>query len=285
MNLVQRLHQSDTGAGEEDDVVVERLQVEDLSEGCEVEFHSLLAHVTSEADEGADAVGVDLCGNQDEILEDLNHLGSEGKSQSRLEVGEGKTSSSSKKQLIPSFGRGRLAEKPAGRYFALKNSSLSDVVLGLGKFTCAGMGREGQLDPSGNIWGAPYRWGTMDWDDLWRPELAGKISMVDSPREVRYFDSMHYLKSFEAGDVWVTVGWSSDIIPAAKRMSNVAVVVPKSGASIWADLWTARALPFQQEVISGASPIALERLPSSAPRACKRKSKTGHQPCGWGASA
>lgn len=55
--------------------------------------------------------------------------------------------------------------------------------------------------------------------------------------QVRYFDSVHYLKSFEAGDVWVAVGWSSDIIPVAKRMSNVAVVVPKSGASIWADLW------------------------------------------------
>lgn len=24
----------------------------------------------------------------------------------------------------------------------------------------------------------------QDWKDLWRPELAGKISMVDSPREV-----------------------------------------------------------------------------------------------------
>lgn len=24
----------------------------------------------------------------------------------------------------------------------------------------------------------------QDWDDLWRPELTGKISMVDSPREV-----------------------------------------------------------------------------------------------------
>lgn len=35
----------------------------------------------------------------------------------------------------------------------------------------------------------------------------------------------------------MAVGWSSDILPAAKRMSNVAVVVPKSGASIWADFW------------------------------------------------
>lgn len=24
----------------------------------------------------------------------------------------------------------------------------------------------------------------QDWADLWRPELAGKISMIDSPREV-----------------------------------------------------------------------------------------------------
>ncbi|XP_020207020.1 uncharacterized protein LOC109792048 [Cajanus cajan] len=115
-----------------------------------------------------------------------------------------------------------------------------------------------------------------DWADLWRPDLAGRISMVDSPREVvgavlkymgasyntndinaevnggrdavkhnlallakqvRLFDSSNYLKAFGVGDVWVAVGWSSDIIPAAKRLSNVAVVVPKSGASLWADLW------------------------------------------------
>lgn len=24
----------------------------------------------------------------------------------------------------------------------------------------------------------------QDWSDLWRPELTGKISMVDSPREI-----------------------------------------------------------------------------------------------------
>ncbi|KAH7687149.1 Bacterial periplasmic spermidine/putrescine-binding protein [Dioscorea alata] len=209
---------------------------------------------------------------------------------------------------------------------------------------------EGELDSEGYIWGAPYRWGSIviaykkskfiknnlnaieDWGDLWRPELAGKISMVASPREVvgavlkymgasyntedldsvvggrkaamhnlimlqrqvRLFDDMHYLKAFGAGDVWVTVGWSSDVIPAAKRMSNVAVVVPKSGASLWADLWvvpsatkfstdrlggrvrgpsplihqwfefclqTARGLPFQQEVIPGASPSFIEQIP------------------------
>ncbi|KDO38759.1 hypothetical protein CISIN_1g040870mg, partial [Citrus sinensis] len=102
--------------------------------------------------------------------------------------------------------------------------------------------------------------GFKDWKDLWLPELAGRISMVNSPREVigtqaaagriavqqnlallgnqvRLFDRTHYLKVFGIGDVWIAVGWSSDVLPAVKRMSNVAVVVPKSGASLWADLW------------------------------------------------
>lgn len=55
--------------------------------------------------------------------------------------------------------------------------------------------------------------------------------------QVRVFDSEQYLKAFRAGDVWIAVGWSSDILPVAKTMSNVSVIVPKSGASIWADLW------------------------------------------------
>ncbi|KAG2680535.1 hypothetical protein I3843_11G103900 [Carya illinoinensis] len=206
----------------------------------------------------------------------------------------------------------------------------------------------GEIDSEGKIWAAPYRWGCMviaykkskfqkhklapieDWADLWRPELEGRISMVDSPREVvgavlkymgasyntnnldlqvaggrlavqknlqllerqvRLFDSVNYLKAFGVGDVWVAVGWSTDVIPLAKRSSNVAVIVPKSGASLWADLWAipaasgidskriggrvrgasplihqwiefclqaARTLPFKQEVIPGASPAALE---------------------------
>ncbi|KAL3329727.1 hypothetical protein AABB24_033874 [Solanum stoloniferum] len=165
---------------------------------------------------------------------------------------------------------------------------------------------EGKLDSSGRIWAAPYRWGSIviaykksefqkrkmapieDWADLWRPELAGKIAMVDSPREivgavlkcmgasyntidlsevaggreavqqnlaslvkqVRLFDSRHYLKAFGVGDVWVAVGWSNDVIPAAKRLSNIAVIVPKSGASLWADCWA----------IPAASRIATDQI-------------------------
>ncbi|GLT74914.1 hypothetical protein SLA2020_466790 [Shorea laevis] len=213
----------------------------------------------------------------------------------------------------------------------------------------------GKIDPEGEIWAAPYRWGSMviaykkskfqkhklapieDWADLWRPELAGRISMVNSPREVvgavlkymgasyntsninlqvaggrnavqqnlallgkqvRLFDSEHYVKAFSVGDVWVAVGWSSEVLPVAKRMSNVAVIVPKSGTSLWADLWAIpaasrlntnriggrvrgpsplihqwiefclqaeRALPFKRGVIPGATPSALESIPIKLP--------------------
>lgn len=61
--------------------------------------------------------------------------------------------------------------------------------------------RAGNLDPGGQIWAAPYRWGTLtiayhkekfaalgwtprDWADLWRPELRQRISLLDSARAV-----------------------------------------------------------------------------------------------------
>ncbi|XP_057821400.2 uncharacterized protein LOC131034065 isoform X2 [Cryptomeria japonica] len=230
----------------------------------------------------------------------------------------------------------------------IKNADQQDWFIRLGDRWKAYLRRnhDGQIDPKGEIWGAPYRWGCMvvayrkdkfvkhnippikDWDDLWRPELEGKISMVDAPREVvgavlkflgksynssfesdirderqvvratfnilqkqvRLFDSAHYLRAFGTGDVWVAVGWSSDVLPAAKRISNAVVVVPKSGTSLWADIWAipatssiatdkvggrirgpspiinqwfdfclrpARATPFQQNVFPGSSPLFL----------------------------
>jgi putative spermidine/putrescine transport system substrate-binding protein len=61
--------------------------------------------------------------------------------------------------------------------------------------------RQGNLDANGQVWGAPYRWGSTviayrrdkfkdlgwqptDWSDLWRPELRDRISLLDQPREV-----------------------------------------------------------------------------------------------------
>ncbi|MEO1377846.1 MAG: extracellular solute-binding protein [Cyanobacteria bacterium J06635_10] len=59
----------------------------------------------------------------------------------------------------------------------------------------------GLVDKQGQIWAAPYRWGSTviiyrrdklekfdweleDWGDLWREELKGRISLLNQPREV-----------------------------------------------------------------------------------------------------
>lgn len=58
----------------------------------------------------------------------------------------------------------------------------------------------GNIDPNGQVWGAPYRWGSTaiayrvdkfkdlgwqpsDWSDLWRSQLRDRISLLDQPRE------------------------------------------------------------------------------------------------------
>ncbi len=60
---------------------------------------------------------------------------------------------------------------------------------------------QGNLDNSGGVWGAPYRWGCVmiayrsdkfkslgwfpqDWSDLWRDDLRGRISLFAQPREI-----------------------------------------------------------------------------------------------------
>jgi putative spermidine/putrescine transport system substrate-binding protein len=60
---------------------------------------------------------------------------------------------------------------------------------------------QGNLDPQGNVWAAPYRWGStviiyhreklqslgwtpQDWSDLWRDGLRKRISLLDQSREV-----------------------------------------------------------------------------------------------------
>ncbi len=147
---------------------------------------------------------------------------------------------------------------------------------------------EGRLDPEGKIWGAPYRWGCSaiayradkfkslgwtptDWSDLWRDEIARRISVLDSPREtigltlkklgrsynepdldsiseldgelerlqqqVRLYSSTHYLQPLILGDTWLAVGWSSDILPLLEYDRRIKAIVPRSGTSLWSDVW------------------------------------------------
>ncbi|YAF97440.1 MAG: extracellular solute-binding protein [Nodularia sp. CChRGM 3473] len=60
---------------------------------------------------------------------------------------------------------------------------------------------QGDVDTQGEVWAAPYRWGStvivyhrekfqrlgwtpQDWSDLWRDELRSQISLLNQPREV-----------------------------------------------------------------------------------------------------
>jgi len=146
----------------------------------------------------------------------------------------------------------------------------------------------GYLDDSGSLWGAPYRTGTLviayqqaelaahggppqDWLDLWRPELAGKIAMLDSARavigvvlkalgadpnttdlgsvtgleeklsalhrQVRLYSSADYLQPLLLEDVWLAVGWSTDILPLVRRNPRLAIAMPQSGTLTTSDVW------------------------------------------------
>ncbi|CCH65284.1 ABC transporter, periplasmic spermidine putrescine-binding protein PotD (TC 3.A.1.11.1) [Richelia intracellularis HM01] len=148
--------------------------------------------------------------------------------------------------------------------------------------------QQGKLDHQGQIWAAPYRWGTtmivyrrdkfdrlgwkpQDWGDLWREELRDRISILDHPREViglvlkrlgksynyedlefltelepllhslhqqvKFYSSDKYLEALLMKDTWLAVGWSSDILRAIARNTNLAAVIPKSGTALWADMW------------------------------------------------
>ena len=110
-----------------------------------------------------------------------------------------------------------------------------------------------------------------DWQDLWNSQLSDRISLLDSPRETigltlkklgysyntddlaviaeleqellalhrqtKLYSSDRYLEPLILGDTWVAVGWSTDILPVIERYPEIEFVIPKSGTSLWTDLW------------------------------------------------
>ena len=78
--------------------------------------------------------------------------------------------------------------------------------------------RQGNLSPNGEIYGAPYRWGSTviayrsdklakldliptDWQDLWLPQLQDRISLLESPREVIGLTLKKLGKSYNTKDL------------------------------------------------------------------------------------
>lgn len=129
-------------------------------------------------------------------------------------------------------------------------------------------------------------WTPKDWRDLWRPELERHLSLLNQPREVigltlkklghsyntqdleavaelqaalqtlnrqaKLYSSNAYLQPLVLGDTWLAVGWSSDILPIARRNNQIQVVIPESGTALWADVWvqSASALPASLQTLS-----------------------------------
>ena len=151
-----------------------------------------------------------------------------------------------------------------------------------------------QTTPDGKLWAVPYRTqGLMiayqkhifkantnnkpitKWADLWRPELAGRIAILNQPRlvasivlqalkhsandetaltrddvkeqlsalyrQVKVFDSQAYLKALVNEDVWLAVGWSGDILATLVRYRRLGAVHPQEGTVLTSDLWVAPA--------------------------------------------
>ena len=145
---------------------------------------------------------------------------------------------------------------------------------------------QGQSTARGDLWGVPYRTqglmmayqkpmfkhkAVVKWADLWRPELEGRIAMLNHPRlvaavvlkaleysvndeaaltdervqeqlaslyrQVRVFDSDAYLKALVNEDVWLAVGWSGDILATLVRYSRLGAAYPQEGSVLTSDLW------------------------------------------------
>ena len=162
------------------------------------------------------------------------------------------------------------------------------------------------------VYGVPYRWGAtliafrsdklpkatldaiarsggIDWSDLWRPELRGRVAFGGGPRalltaslraeglsandprgvgaspevlrrlcalrddQLLTTDDTQYAQALANGDAWAIVGPSDDLLALARRSSLVTVAAPRTGTSLFADVWcvpaTAAAKP------GGVSPL------------------------------
>jgi spermidine/putrescine-binding protein len=139
-----------------------------------------------------------------------------------------------------------------------------------------------EYDP-GNEYTVPYQWGTSclvvdtskvtrpltKWDDLWDPEFAGKIVLLDDEREVigmvlttlgydknstdpaqleeakvklselmpsiKLFDSDNPKQALLAGEVWLGQTWNGEASIAHSENEAIQYVFPEEGCTIWFD--------------------------------------------------
>lgn len=157
----------------------------------------------------------------------------------------------------------------------------------------------GELAAEGQVWAMPYRINSTvlvyrkdifadrelpiptDWDDLWRSDLKGRISLLDQPREVigltlkmlgksyntedlaavpdlksklaqlhhnaKFYSSTNYLQPLMLDQIWLAMASSTDALMMMRRNPKLAAVFPRSGTALNADLWVQPALPEKVE--------------------------------------
>ena len=147
---------------------------------------------------------------------------------------------------------------------------------------------QGLISDRGSLWATPYRWGCLvmvyahqsfehlgwqptRWQDIWHPDLAGRVSLLAHPRvvlgitlkslgysandeapandvkvtealsnlrrQVKTYTSDDYIQSLIQGDTWLAVGWSTDVRLPLSQYRQLGAVVPNPGTLLSADLW------------------------------------------------
>ena len=131
--------------------------------------------------------------------------------------------------------------------------------------------------------------GGIDWTDLWRPEFKRRVAFGGGPRalltaslraeglsandprglgassavttrlnalrddQLLTTDDAQYAQALANGDAWAVVGPSDDLLALARRSSLITVAVPRSGTSLFADVWCVPATaPYKS---GGVSPL------------------------------
>lgn len=142
--------------------------------------------------------------------------------------------------------------------------------------------RNGPWDP-GNHYSIPWQWGTTgigynrrlvtekvdSWNALWNPRYAGRMSMLDEPRDaigvtlitlgypasstdprqlheayqrlllqrslLKHYTNDTYIDELSSNDLWLCQGWSGDVAQAEEENSDVDYAIPREGSLVWVD--------------------------------------------------
>jgi putative spermidine/putrescine transport system substrate-binding protein len=128
--------------------------------------------------------------------------------------------------------------------------------------------RQGNLAAQGQVWGAPYRWGTTliayrkdkfkrlgwipsDWGDLWRSQLRRRISLLNQPREVIGLTLKKMGHSYNSQNIRQIPGLEAELRALhqqVKLYSSDAYLQPLALGDTWVAVgWSTDVLPIVRQ--------------------------------------